>query len=288
MLSNLESCHPNRYLAQLTTSEAALYAAQSVAMRCLAEFKNSSLGFKLYRKFLKRSAAKVEQDNSHDFYTFAAKHLGPDNAIQRYRAEYQDCVVREYEERRRVIEAEVPLWGVFSNREELYTLIRLARPRRVVETGLGSGASTWVILKALQKNSAETSDHHPTLATISKMLPQFINIDGVFVYADPDWRSKWPNWQLIVGDSLAQLPDYLNNTGEIQYFLHDSRHIYDYMIREYGWAERYLTPGGIISSDDANYRLPISRPLQDFSIKMKFPYHIHKGLGVAVKTSAAI
>jgi len=55
---------------------------------------------------------------------------------------------------------------------------------------------------------------------------------------------------LLLGESAKVLPRLLNDLGCIDFFLHDSRHLYKTMMKEYDIAWPNLREGGLLLSDD--------------------------------------
>jgi predicted O-methyltransferase YrrM len=121
----------------------------------------------------------------------------------------------------------------------LYLLVRAARPRLVVESGVLYGASSAHILAALAANG-EGELHSIDLAHDETEPPgDFLVPDGL--------RDRW---HLIVGDSRSELPALLEELGTIDCFHHDSLHTFEHMTWEYQTALPHLAAGGVLSSHD--------------------------------------
>jgi hypothetical protein len=137
----------------------------------------------------------------------------------------------------------------------LYLLVRKFRPKLVIETGVGQGASTYFILKAMRDNGFGK--------LVSIDLPNRnsggrVNVDGkvegtyVPKNLTPGWLvpKTWrKNWKLILGDSKSVLPK-LRYAPD--FFFHDSEHSYKTMKFEYDWALDHMR-SGVISSDDIGW-----------------------------------
>jgi predicted O-methyltransferase YrrM len=119
----------------------------------------------------------------------------------------------------------------------LYGCIRLARPEKVIETGVGAGFSTAHILKALQENN------HGTLYSID-YYPEGEKCGWII----PDSLKK--RWELIRGLSGEVLYSLLARLGSIDAFLHDSDHSYANMKMEFRFAWPFLKNGGILLAHD--------------------------------------
>jgi predicted O-methyltransferase YrrM len=122
-----------------------------------------------------------------------------------------------------------------------YTLIKLLKPKIVVETGVGAGVSSWTILHAMEENGVGrlVSIDLPTPNT--ELLPEV----GYLVPQELRYR-----WELHTGPSHMLLPKVLDELVEIDMFQHDSRHSYSNQLREYQTAWSFIKTNGILVSDD--------------------------------------
>jgi predicted O-methyltransferase YrrM len=163
--------------------------------------------------------------------------------------------------------------------EALYFLTRALKPRIAVETGVCYGASTSYILEALARNGAGTL-YSIDLGNAADEPPS-----DFFVHP-----SHKKSWNLIIGDSKAQLPRLLARLGKIDLFHHDSLHTYEHMMWEYETALRHMDITGAISSDDVTMVLKATRPFQrspfvEFSERHHRMWRTVGNLGVAVDGS---
>ena len=138
------------------------------------------------------------------------------------------------------------------------------QPDVVVETGVNNGASSLIILRAMQEVG------RGRLFSID--LPfeagdyQEVTIDGVHT-PDAAWSTvpegKKPGWlvpeelrlrwTLYLGDSRDFLPGVLSGAKEIDMFLHDSEHTFDHMTWEFETAWPYIKSGGVLACDNADW-----------------------------------
>ncbi len=123
--------------------------------------------------------------------------------------------------------------------ELLYVLVRAARPRIAVETGVLYGASSGHILAAMAANG-QGELHSIDLGTCSGEPPYNFLVR-------PDLMA---GWRYVVGDSRRELPRVLAGLGQIDMFYHDSLHTFEQMTWEYEIAARHLPPGGVLASHD--------------------------------------
>ncbi|MEM3715121.1 MAG: class I SAM-dependent methyltransferase, partial [Nitrososphaeria archaeon] len=122
----------------------------------------------------------------------------------------------------------------------LYMLVRLARPKTVVETGVANGVSTFFILNALRSNN------FGLLTSID------ISVD-VATFLNDDEKQRWNLEVLDVRKNpRKQFEEIINNLPNISIYLHDSDHSYTWQKMEYMSAYSRLEQGGILLSDDVD------------------------------------
>ena len=142
----------------------------------------------------------------------------------------------------------------------LYSLVRVLRPDRVVETGVCRGWSSRAILAALHDNGRGHlfSVDLPTLG--NGRVNADGRWDGAHVGSEEETGREVPEylrgrWTLRLGDSRYLLPDLLNDGHRplTDLFFHDSEHTEAMMLWEYASAWAALRPGGILYSDDVHW-----------------------------------
>ncbi|MEP0774763.1 MAG: class I SAM-dependent methyltransferase [Acidobacteriota bacterium] len=172
--------------------------------------------------------------------------------------------------------------------EGLFALVREVRPRRAVETGVCNGASTAVLLTALERNGEGQLD--------SLDFPEYTDTPyapGTFWEGKlgaavprgkaPGWLVPTPlrrRWRLHLGRSQELLSGLLEQLGEIDFFLHDSEHSYECQSFEYRLAWQHLRPGGVLASDDISW----SPAFAEFAaVVRRTPVHLHRKVAYLVK-----
>jgi len=126
----------------------------------------------------------------------------------------------------------------------LYVICRILQPRIIVETGVASGFSSASILQALEDNG------------VGELYSIDLHYrDGVTIPVDKELGWVVPvhlkrRWHLMLGEGFKVLPLLLKELGTIDIFLHDSRHTYKTMMKEYSIAWPRLREGGLLLSDD--------------------------------------
>ncbi|KAF0126995.1 MAG: glycosyl transferase family protein [Elusimicrobia bacterium] len=130
----------------------------------------------------------------------------------------------------------------------IYILTRLLKPAQVLETGVANGASSYFILRAMERNgrgaltSIDIGEEKgegfvPGSREIGWLVPENLR-----------WR-----WTLEIGSSRELLLPALERIGKIDLFLHDSAHTCANMRFEYGAAWPFLSGGGCLVSDDIGF-----------------------------------
>ena len=118
-----------------------------------------------------------------------------------------------------------------------YAIVRILRPKFVVETGVHHGVGGLVLSMALEANS---KDGH---------LGRYVGVD-----IDPTAGTlidlkKFPMSQVVIMDSL----DFLNGTTEeIDLFIHDSDHSEDYEMKEFEVVQGKMSESAFLLSDNSH------------------------------------
>jgi hypothetical protein len=130
---------------------------------------------------------------------------------------------------RRRISAQEPHWA---RRFGWYALVRAAQPDHVVETGTHLGLGSCAIAAALLRNG------HGRLTTID------IDPESGHLIGQP--------WATVIDRRTGSSIDMLAELRDVDMFLHDSLHTYDYETKELTAVEPNLRVGAIILSDNAH------------------------------------
>jgi predicted O-methyltransferase YrrM len=147
---------------------------------------------------------------------------------------------------------ELPYLGQMDRRknEVLYALVRISKPKIAVETGVGAGVSSAIILRAMKLNG------QGRLYSIDAGLRSFDGINlppnkPIGFIIPEDLKKK--RWKLIEGYSREHLGPLLKELNSIDLFFHDSEHSYENMVYEYKAAWEYLKRGGYLVSDNIEW-----------------------------------
>jgi len=169
-------------------------------------------------------------------------------------------------------------WGAGDDlTRTLRAIIRLRRPKVVVEAGVATGVSTAVILYALEENGS--GELH------SVDLPLVGKEDQVGLAVPTFLRARW---SLYLGPARSLLPRLFERVAPVDVFVHDADHAYPSQLRELRLAWPYLKPRGVIVSDDV-----VNPAFIDFAHEVGVrPWLIHQkghngAVGLAVKPGEA-
>lgn len=130
---------------------------------------------------------------------------------------------------RRGISSTEPSWG---RRLGWYAIVRARQPDHVVETGTALGLGSCIIAAALLRNG------HGRLTTIDT------DPEAGYLIAKP--------WASVIDRRTGSSTDVLLAMRDVDMFLHDSLHTYDYETRELAAVEANLRPDAIVLSDNAH------------------------------------
>jgi predicted O-methyltransferase YrrM len=117
----------------------------------------------------------------------------------------------------------------------LYSLVRVAQPETVLETGVGNGVSSAIFLAALDANGGGRLHSVDVAGDVGELV------------------GTHPRWHLHLTHRGAPLDAIAEEVGDLDLFFHDSHHSYDTQMGEFIPAWRHLRPGGLLITDDADH-----------------------------------
>lgn len=124
----------------------------------------------------------------------------------------------------------------------VWCLTRHLEPDKVVETGVARGITSRFVLEALERNGA---GHLWSIDLPPQTKERLHREIGAAV---PEHRHG--RWSYVEGSSRRRLPGLLRELGEIDLFVHDSRHTERNLRFELDRAWTALSPGGVLVADD--------------------------------------
>ncbi len=121
----------------------------------------------------------------------------------------------------------------------LYAIVKQCNPEIVIETGVGPGVSSTMILSALERGVLHSIDVREKLENgmaLGFLVPERL-------------RGKW---RLHIGRSIDVLPNLVREI-EADIFLHDSEHTFENVTFELRTVWDHLRTGGIIFIDNLDF-----------------------------------
>jgi predicted O-methyltransferase YrrM len=158
-----------------------------------------------------------------------------------------------------------------------YVFARITKPQLIVETGVHHGMGGLTLLAALHKNGLEGSPGEYIGTDIDTKA-------GILLSA-----SKFKNWQILLGDSLASLQEL--HDGSVGLFINDSDHSANYERDEYSAIKDKLTTEAIILGDNCH----ATSSLREFSRTQNRNFvffreipkdHFYPGAGIGISMPA--
>ena len=125
----------------------------------------------------------------------------------------------------------------------LYSLCKIIKPEKIVETGVANGKSTSYILQALNENNKGT------LYSIDLVTRSWQSVKMVGSMIPNRLKNRW---KFVEGESSKKLEPLLRSIGSIDIFYHDSLHTYKNMMYEFRTSWPFIKKNGILISDDVS------------------------------------
>lgn len=155
----------------------------------------------------------------------------------------EDTVIRYFEQGEKVekyIQAKLggmDLWALTPDKRlALFAIVKLLKPDKAVETGVGPGSSTTTILSAIGSGTLHSIDFGVKYGNEEETYPVgFVVPDRL--------KSKW---HLHIGDSAKLLKPLLEELGTIEMFYHDSTHSEEHVQFEISNAWNHMDRGIIL------------------------------------------
>ncbi len=127
------------------------------------------------------------------------------------------------------------------SRKFLYYIIRMLKPKNIVETGVAYGTSSAFILKALEDNGTGV------LFSIDSIFRPWQSKEMIGTIIPENLKTRW---NLVLGKSSNELQNLFDSLDGVDIFIHDSLHTYKNMTYEFNNALENINKNGIIISDD--------------------------------------
>ena len=163
----------------------------------------------------------------------------------------------------------------FGRRLGWYALVRILKPKIVVETGIDKGLGSVLLCYALMKNASEGHQ--------GRYFGTDINPDAGYLLTAPYDQYG----EILYGDSIQSLEKF---ELPIDIFINDSDHSSEYEYQEYLTIKDKLTPKGVILGDNSEVTDRLSRFSKEtdrqflfFAEKPKDHWCPGSGIGISFK-----
>jgi predicted O-methyltransferase YrrM len=135
-----------------------------------------------------------------------------------------------------------------------WCMARHLRARQILETGVGRGLTTRVLLEALERNGGGRLWSIDLPPLLERQLAEEVGA------AVPERLRE--RWTLLHGSSRRRLPGLLADLGQVDLFLHDSMHTTRNVGFELERVWPALAPGGAALIDDVEKNVATGKFLQ--------------------------
>jgi hypothetical protein len=136
---------------------------------------------------------------------------------------------------------------------ELYALVRLARPRRLAESGVASGVSSAFLLMGIGANKIGAL--HSIDFPVSREGPRGNESWAVPAGMTSGWaipKNLREGWDLRQGRSEELLKPLLSEIGTLDFYCHDSPVDKAHFRFEMNAIGKYLRPGSVVVADNTD------------------------------------
>jgi predicted O-methyltransferase YrrM len=215
--------------------------------RTIIDVYNRYLGFVIYIVFRKHvypplvefSSSMLDRRINRDVINTMFKKLIGDQATSIIEKEFESLNEIILERYKKVILTYPVEYGIEYNTSFLiYSLVRLLKPNKVVETGVANGHSTFFILNALVKNE-------------NGFLYSIDANNDVGSLIDEKLKQYW-NLYVLPRVNRRTLSQYIEKIAPVDIFIHDTNHLYYWQMMEYRIFLKNISDGGFILSDDVD------------------------------------
>jgi predicted O-methyltransferase YrrM len=222
--------HPDRFMGALVTDPVGLWDTFRDRLAQAQEYAS-------------RPPYRTDADPGWEAHLYDLLGRMPRNTTGEFRALWHDVLAEARAHGINVGPASYAGWndGDTALVRAIWRLVREMQPERVVETGVGHGFTSRVILEALQRSSKG----HLWSIDRPPLDPAVRNRIGVVVGSHHHNR-----WTLIQKSSRRALPALTRHLGSIDLFIHDSGHTERNVSFEMKHAWKALRPGGVAVIDD--------------------------------------
>lgn len=195
---------------------------------------------------------------------------------QSYIEDYMSDLARKHRARY------LPGWVNSDDALFLYWLVRLTKPRRIVQCGAFNGRSSALMMLALVRNGPEGTlsiidnppvfdPSNPEWTIEGKIYSAVVPAGRMSGWMVPDqYRDRMKVWN---GDARSLLPKVVDDLESVDLFYYASDHTHQEMTAAFEEAKRKLGRGGVIVAVDVAW----NASLWDFAERFGAPSYTFKG-----------
>ena len=203
---------------------------------------------------------------------FKDKFNVPSDLVRALIYEFQDLKLHDLVRKKREdIDKDLIMdWGVHKEIILPYIVIRLIKPKVILETGTGIGVSAAYILEALNRNGIKAEFHTMGIQSLNMT-------DYPLGYAIPDYLKyndliDYYQYPVIIQRNLPELIEILSEKhGQIDIFIHDSEHGAENMYWE---LETALPESDFLFVHDIQTNNGFLRFIEDYCLEGRAIYYI--------------
>jgi len=195
------------------------------------------------------SVATIQTNNTEELF----RHLNMDDFVKENDKDFNE-LFSTYKKLLSEVKLTYPWYIGYDEAKIFYMITLYNKPKILLETGVANGTSSFFFLSALKKNG------------VGKLISADIKNDVGVVVPD-ELKSNW-DLKIFENDVKNSFKKLVSSIPEIDMFLHDSDHTYNWQYFEYSTVLNKIKEGGLFMSDDVDN----SYAFIDFYKKIKDKY----------------
>ena len=121
----------------------------------------------------------------------------------------------------------------------LYVLTRWCRPKKILETGIARGLSSFALLSAVKANKMGVVYSVDVDPLAGDLVPEGL-------------KDRWHKQTIDAKRAKVSFQDLVDHIEVVDFFFHDSNHRESWMKFEFDAVLKQMSPGGILGADDVD------------------------------------
>jgi len=206
-------------------------------------YYESKLVNKICKKYFRKASkpelkelyrvATMQTNNADEFF----KYLNMDDFVKENNEEFNN-LFSKYKKLLSEVKLTYPWYIGYDEAKIFYMITLYNKPKIILETGVANGTSSFFFLSALKKNG------------FGKLISVDIKNDVGVVVPD-ELKSNW-DLKIFENDAKNLFKSLVASIPEIDIFLHDSDHTYNWQYFEYNAVLNKVKENGLFISDDVD------------------------------------